>query len=87
MMAHPVCLMPVVLMSPLPVWAIFHPSAQDAPLTIPVISAIPFPICAAPVPSRVFPSTHATPSMFPPFSVSLFAFVRFICRVVASFHL
>jgi len=87
MMVHPIFLMPVVLTTPLPVRVLFHLSAQVAPPIVPVLAVLPSPFYKSLVPSRVAPSTHATPSLFPPFSISLFAFVRFSCRVVASFPL
>lgn len=86
-MVHPVCLMPVVLMIPLPIWALFHMYAHVAPPIVPIFVALPSPICATPVPFEVAPSTHATPSLFPPFLVSLSSFGHFACHVVASFPL
>lgn len=52
--------------------------------TVPIDDELPSPICAALVPFGVAPLTHATPSLFPPFSVSPSAFMQFTYFVVAS---
>ena len=48
-----------------------------------VLNALPSLICVAPIPSRVSPSTHANPSLFPPSSVFLSAFAQSSCHVVS----
>ena len=84
MMVHPIFLMPTVMMSPLPVRALFHQSSQVVPPDIPILYVLPSPVCATPVPSGVAPSTHATPSLFPTFSIFLSALVRSSYRVLSS---
>ena len=83
-MVHPICLMPTILMSLLLVQVQFHPFVQVAPPVIHVLVSLPSPVCATPVPSGVAPSTHATPSLFPPFSVFLSAFPRSSYHILES---
>lgn len=73
-MVHFVFLMLFVLMSPLPIQVLFHPFSHVSPPIVSFVSMLPSPICAALVPFRVAPSTHETPSLFPPFSISLYTF-------------
>jgi len=68
--------MPTILMSLLPIRPQFHLSVQVVHPAIPVLVMLPSPICASHVPSRVSPSTHATPSLFP----QLYNFISsFVC--------
>ena len=67
MMVHPVYMMPAIMMSPLPVWVLFHLFAHVATPIVLVVVALPSPIYVVPFPFSVSPSTHATPSLFPPF--------------------
>jgi len=67
--------MPAVLMNPLPVRVLFHLFAHVVPPFVPVDVALPSPTYATLVPSRVAPSTHATPSLLPSFSYSPSAFM------------
>ena len=85
--AQPICLVPAVQMSRLPVRVQFHMSVHVVPPTVPILVVLPSLVCAAPVPSRVAPSTHATPSLFPPFFVSLSAFTHFTYCIFASLPL
>ena len=58
-------------------------SIHVAPRNIYFLSALPSPVCAALVPSGVAPSTHATPLLFPPFSIFLSGFVQSSYHVVS----
>ncbi len=83
-MVHPVCLMPVVLMNPLPVEVLFHLFSHVVPLAVLVFVVLPSPVCAALVPSGVAPSAHVTPSLFPQLFSYPSSFMQFACRTIAS---
>jgi len=68
MMVHPICLMPIVQMNQLLAWAPPCLSVHDVPPSVPAIVALPSPVDATLVISRVSPSSHATPSLLLPFS-------------------
>ena len=87
MIVHYVCLVQAILMNPLPLLALFHPSTQVSPPVVPILVVLPSLVYATPVPSKVTPLAHETLSLFPPFSISLSAIVRFVCHVVASLPL
>lgn len=86
-MAYPIYLILNVWMSRLPIWEKFHLSLHVAPHVVPIPVAVPSSIYSTLVPSGVVPSTHVIPSLFPPLSIFLFAFVHSSYHAIASLPL
>ena len=76
-----------ILMSPLPVRVLFHPYIRVVALVILVSTMLTSPICVAPIPFGLSPSTHATYFLFLPFYVSLSTLAHLAFHVVTSFPL
>jgi len=74
MTTHSIFLVLATQMSLLHVQEKFHLFVHVEPHVVLVLAMFPSLVCAAPVPFKVAPSIHATPSLFPPTSIFIFAF-------------
>ena len=82
--AYPICFVSAAPMSLLPIRVQFHLYVYVVPPTVSVPATLPYLFYVASIPSRVTPSTLATPSLFPPSYFFLSAFVQSSCGIVSS---